>query len=181
MTTPPDPIEQAQALLDAATPGPWGWDHRDLNGGEFACDGVIEPRVECMAYCYGGTAVLEMSPADREFIAAAPSLVASLLQVIGERETALAGAQRERDAAEDALTNANEERGMAEAEAVRLQAEVDALRAVNGVEYCTVHDGIQIEGNSDDCDQADTNPDDECRMVALFHVAPSPDPNGGEQ
>ena len=56
-----------------------------------------------------------------------------------------------------------------------------ALTEISGVEYCTVHDGIQIEGNSDDCDQADTNPDDECRMVALLHVAPSPDPNGGEQ
>lgn len=63
--------------------------------------------------------------------------------------------------------------------------DADALHDVSGVEYCTVHDGIQIEGNSDDCDQADTNPDDECHMVALFHavapVAPSPDPNGGEQ
>ena len=63
----------------------------------------------------------------------------------------------------------------------RLREERDALTEISGVEYCTVHDGIQIEGNSDDCDQADTNPDDECRMVALLHVAPSPDPNGGEQ
>ena len=63
----------------------------------------------------------------------------------------------------------------------RLREERDALTEISGVEYCTVHDGIQIEGNSDDCDQADTNPDDECRMVALLHVAPSPDPKDGEQ
>ena len=63
----------------------------------------------------------------------------------------------------------------------RLREERDALKEISGVEYCTVHDGIQIEGNSDDCDQADTNPDDECRMVALLHVAPSPDPKDGEQ
>lgn len=59
----------------------------------------------------------------------------------------------------------------------RLREERDALTEISGVEYCTVHDGIQIEGNSDDCDQADTDPDAECHMVALFHVAPSPDPN----
>ncbi len=63
----------------------------------------------------------------------------------------------------------------------RLREERDALTEISGVEYCTVHDGIQIEGNSDDCDQADTDPDAECHMVALFHVAPSPDPKDGEQ
>ena len=51
----------------------------------------------------------------------------------------------------------------------RLREERDALTEISGVEYCTVHDGIQIEGNSDDCDQADTDPDAECHMVALFH------------
>ena len=51
----------------------------------------------------------------------------------------------------------------------RLREERDALTEISGVEYCTVHDGIQIEGNSDDCDQADMNPDAECHMVALFH------------
>ena len=63
----------------------------------------------------------------------------------------------------------------------RLREERDALTEISGVEYCTVHDGIQIEGNSDDCDQANTDPDAECHMVALFHVAPSPDPKDGEQ
>ena len=96
--TPVTPIsERIRQALEGTTAGPWEWDHRDLNGGEWLSDGVIEPRVECMAYCYGGTPTLDLSTPDAALIAAAPTLLAEALaeidrqaQVIAERDATIA-------------------------------------------------------------------------------------------
>jgi hypothetical protein len=78
---PADFVAEARALAAAATPGPWRWTQRGIDGGEnFWTDVIVPGRVECMAYCYGGSSTFEMDNEqdDAEFIAAARSLVPAL-------------------------------------------------------------------------------------------------------
>jgi len=61
------------------TPGPWTWDGRDhLDGGADGIPSVIYTEVSCGMYCIGGRVHMEISPADRALIAAAPDLLAAL-------------------------------------------------------------------------------------------------------
>lgn len=83
MTAPDDPTERARRLLDAATPGPWEWDGRDLCN---RYDTVIEPTVECSHYCYGGTPRLGLNDADAALIAAAPDLAHTVIHLAAEVE-----------------------------------------------------------------------------------------------
>ena len=76
---PADELRHAAKLMrdraEAATPGPWEASGRvvDQAAGDYA--DVIGSEVECMAYCYGGTAVLPVK-ADAEYIASMHPAVA---------------------------------------------------------------------------------------------------------
>lgn len=67
------------------TPGPWEWTGDALEGPSnagppsYGC--VIERSVSCGAYCQGGSAVLDISDADRRLIAASPDLLATLERI----------------------------------------------------------------------------------------------------
>jgi len=66
------------------TPGPWTWDGRDhLDGGADCAPSVIYTEVSCGMYCIGGRVHMEISPADRALIAAAPDLLAALEEFVG--------------------------------------------------------------------------------------------------
>lgn len=77
-----DVVDRAKAALAGVTEGPWKWERNTLTGGIGGYDEVITPGpVECMSYCYGGTSVIELENPehDREFIAAARTLVPELV------------------------------------------------------------------------------------------------------
>ena len=68
-------------LLEQATPGPWEWWGKDLNG---PMDSVLDIQVECGAYCAGGMAKLDATPNleyDQKLIALAPELAADWLRM----------------------------------------------------------------------------------------------------
>jgi len=90
-----------QERVDKATPGPWElaangpW----IGAGDYAYDEVLAPaQVQCMAYCYGGSSQIEISEADREFIASArtdiPALLAALKEAEAERDRLRAVVER---------------------------------------------------------------------------------------
>lgn len=78
-------LDRIEALAEAATKGPWKVaERRDGSvcgiDQEDGYDDVVAPgRVECMAYCYGGTSVVEATDADWAFIAASRSAVPALV------------------------------------------------------------------------------------------------------
>jgi hypothetical protein len=65
------------------TPGPWEWVGRDLESnfpGHYAA--VIETTVSCGQFCYGGSVELTISDEDKRLIAAAPDLLALLVELV---------------------------------------------------------------------------------------------------
>ena len=77
-------LARARVLLDGVTEGPWRWERNTLAGGKGGYDEVIAPGpVDCSAYCYGGTSVIELDNPDRdaEFIAASRTLVPELVDL----------------------------------------------------------------------------------------------------
>lgn len=79
-----DLIDRATTALEGITDCPWVWERNTLTGGEGAYDEVLEPGpVDCMSHCYGGTSTINTDrAADREFIAAARTLVPELLDAL---------------------------------------------------------------------------------------------------
>ncbi|MFA7265748.1 MAG: hypothetical protein WC054_05500 [Candidatus Nanopelagicales bacterium] len=79
--------EQAKAMLDAATSGPWlarrgtRTDGLFIDGGENPYDEVLPTSVDCGHYCQGGTAVIEATTPDAALIAAAPDLAATVVEL----------------------------------------------------------------------------------------------------
>lgn len=114
---------ELRALAEAATPGPWAWcGGNGLEGGEHLGDDVIYSRVECISYCYGGSARLDISDADRAFIAAAnPVAVVALLDL-------LAATERVRDGIADTALEYRNAIDAQERTIDALRAEVEVLR-----------------------------------------------------
>ena len=73
-------LDGIKGRLAAATPGPWKANTDGTIDGTNYAEVICRGQVDCMAYCYGGTSVIEGDnlAADAEFIAAAPSTVARL-------------------------------------------------------------------------------------------------------
>ena len=63
------------------TQGPWEWCGSDLDGGKHQEFSVLEVKVSCAAYCYGGMANIAVSVEDARLIAAAPELLEALLRL----------------------------------------------------------------------------------------------------
>lgn len=82
-------LDALRALEAAATPGPWRSDVRDgerlvgIDGPNYA-EVLLPGRVDCMAYCYGGSSRIEGDnlEADAAFIAAARNALVPLLDEI---------------------------------------------------------------------------------------------------
>lgn len=91
-----DAVAKADAVLAGVTEGPWKWSGSYLQGGTGGYDEVIAPGpVKCMSYCYGGSSVIESeSQRDREFIAAARTLVPELRDEVVRLRDQLADAER---------------------------------------------------------------------------------------
>ena len=65
------------------TPGPWKWVGDDLESQHVGAPNygaVLEREVDCGMWCQGGVARLVISDADRALIAAAPKLLALLIE-----------------------------------------------------------------------------------------------------
>lgn len=76
-------LPHLRELAEKATPGPWKHESGQIDGPNYA-EVVAPGRVECMAYCYGGSSTIEWErDVDAEFIAAAnPETVIALLDLI---------------------------------------------------------------------------------------------------
>ena len=76
-------LDNLRTLAQAATPGPWEADHREVSQSWSRPEPwqtVASHEVDCMAYCYGGAGRGIERPEDAEFIAAAnPDTVLDLL------------------------------------------------------------------------------------------------------
>lgn len=75
-------LTELRAVASAATEGPWEWgsDRWLCQKGTGRYGDVIETGVSCMAYCYGGTGELVISPEDRAFMETfSPDVVLALL------------------------------------------------------------------------------------------------------
>jgi hypothetical protein len=85
-------LDGIKTQLATATPGPWKANKDGTIDGTNYAEVICRGQVDCMAYCYGGTSVIEGDnlTADAEFIAAAPSTVARLTAAV---EDALALAE----------------------------------------------------------------------------------------
>ena len=75
-------LEAIKARAAAATEGPWEWD--DLTIGQHwsrpkPLATVVDDKVSCMAYCYGGSSSPIKSDADGQFIAHAREDIPALL------------------------------------------------------------------------------------------------------
>lgn len=75
-------LDQIKNRLAAATPGPWANETYGIYGGKGQYDEIIEREVDCMSYCYGGTARMIIEPANRELIANAPTDLAALITAL---------------------------------------------------------------------------------------------------
>ena len=64
------------------TQGPWEWCGNDLDGGKHQEFSVLEVKVSCAAYCYGGMANIAVSVEDAKLIAAAPELLEALEAIV---------------------------------------------------------------------------------------------------
>ena len=69
------------------TQGPWEWCGNDLDGGKHQELSVLEVKVSCAGYCYGGTADIAVSVEDARLIAAAPELLEALEMIIAEADS----------------------------------------------------------------------------------------------
>lgn len=76
---PDHAVAEAVRLLEAATPGPWSWSKRSdrLSGGTNGYDDVMTARE------YRDGPEVEVSDEDAELIAAAPTIIANLLALLG--------------------------------------------------------------------------------------------------
>lgn len=87
-------LDKLRELAEAATPGPWEADHREVSQHWTRPEPrqtVASHEVDCMAYCYGGTGRGIERPEDAEFIAAAnPAAVTDLIDRIVLLSEALA-------------------------------------------------------------------------------------------
>lgn len=72
-------LSEIRAALAAATPGPWEAEGRGVGQCGEPWGDVVSTRVDCMAYCYGGTGSAIESPADAHLIANAPAWLAELV------------------------------------------------------------------------------------------------------
>lgn len=64
------------------SPGPWEWVGNSLESNAPGCyEAVIEATVSCGQFCYGGTVDLAICGADKRLIAAAPELLALLVEL----------------------------------------------------------------------------------------------------
>jgi hypothetical protein len=79
-------LDEIRARLAAATPGPWkANDDGTIDGSEYA-EVICRGQVDCMAYCAGGTSVIEGDnlKADADLIANAPTDIARLLAALDD-------------------------------------------------------------------------------------------------
>ena len=89
-TSIPALLEPIQARLNAATPGPWEFDGADIcNVPDYSGPTpavpyveVMENRVTCGSYCYGGSIEQTISDEDKALIANAPTDTARLLAAV---------------------------------------------------------------------------------------------------
>jgi len=176
-----DLAAEARQLLDAATPGPWA-----STGGGFAQPAIVyAPGYEVIEG--EGAARIAMCEfldaperrADAALIAAAPRLIAALLEravtepshadpVSAEavaRTVAMSHIAAERDA-----ERAARERAETEARQLREAISVESV----GVDYCTLHHGIRNEDEhscdfrDDDQESGDDGEPRECVLVELI-------------
>lgn len=88
-------IEEIEARLKAATQGPWEFDGNEINNvPDYESDNpapwatVMECRVECMSYCYGGSPAMDITPENKALIESAPTDIAYLLAELRKRDEA---------------------------------------------------------------------------------------------
>ena len=101
-------LRRAAALMreraEAATPGVWRHTEHGIEAGEYA-EVIVPGRVECMAYCYGGSSTLDGDriDLDGDHIAswhpAVALAVADLLDLLARRSISTDLEHAERDAA----------------------------------------------------------------------------------
>lgn len=94
-----DIVDRARQALEGVTEGPWQWERNTLTGGQGAYGDVLAPGpVECMSHCYGGSSVIESDnpEPDRQFIAAARTLVPELADEVERLRAQLDGMTEER-------------------------------------------------------------------------------------
>lgn len=85
-------IDEIRERLDKATPGPW-----EADGSSIAqhwsrpgpWEEVVSTEVDCMAYCYGGSAQGVIHESDADLIANAPADLAWCIEYIDELERVL--------------------------------------------------------------------------------------------
>lgn len=95
MTAVDPRVGEIEARLNAATPGPWAFDGTEIDtvpdpDGDSPWKSVMECRVDCMSYCYGGSVAMDIGSYDRALIEAAPADLAYLLAELRKRDEALA-------------------------------------------------------------------------------------------
>lgn len=86
-------IEEIEARLKAATPGPWEFDGNEINNvPDYESETpapwatVLECRVDCMSYCYGGSLAMDITPENKALIESAPADIAYLLAELRKRD-----------------------------------------------------------------------------------------------
>ena len=98
MTAPDPRLDEIQARLSAATPGPWAFDGTEIDTapdpeGDTPWKSIMECRVDCMSYCYGGSVAMDIGADDRALIQSAPADLAYLLAELRKAHEALARAE----------------------------------------------------------------------------------------